>query len=120
MSLGNKLRNLRLNAKNTLKEQSDIFGVSVNSVYRWEHNLTIPRKTTLKAISDYYNIPIDWLLLENADSLQENNIERQIMNMFKQLSYGNKYKVLGYVEHIIISEAANDPLDAPNDTNRDL
>jgi len=108
MSLGKKLKNLRVSAKNTLKEQGEIFGVSVNSVYRWEHDLTIPRQATLKAISDYFAVPMEWLLLENADVPNENNIEQQLVGMLKQLSYGSKYKVIGYVEHIFISETLSD------------
>ena len=112
MSLGDKLRNLRLQEKNTLKEQSKILGVSLNSVYRWEHDLTIPRKSMLKAMAELYSVPLEWLLLEsigegdreNAADTTFDHIERQLFSMFRKLSDKNKYKVLGYVEHMCIEE----------------
>ena len=112
MNLGEKLRSLRLRAKNTLKEQSEVFGVSVNSVYRWEHNLAIPKKSTLRAIADYYNLPLERLLLDSAmengngsnGSSLLTEIEYQYISMFRKLSDANKYKVLGYIERMCIEE----------------
>jgi transcriptional regulator with XRE-family HTH domain len=62
MSIGEKLKNLRLNVKKTLKEQSELFNVSINSVYRWEHDLTVPRKSVLRKISEFYDVPLEWFL----------------------------------------------------------
>ena len=54
MTLGEKLRNLRLKGKKTLHEQSAMLGVSMNSVYRWEHDLAVPRKPMMKALAEHY------------------------------------------------------------------
>lgn len=114
MSLGEKLRNLRLSEKHTLKEQSEILGVSLNSVYRWEHDLTIPRKSILKAMADLYNVSLEWLLLESlgenvmdrTDEANMNNVEKQLVGTFRKLTESNKYKVLGYVEHMSIEDSS--------------
>jgi len=114
MTIGTKLKNLRLKHKKTLKEQSARLGVSLNSVYRWEHDLATPRKSVLKRISEYYGVPLEWLLhessennpMENAsEAVQpESSIEWQLIKMFRNLTENNKYKILGYVERICIEE----------------
>jgi len=113
MSIGTRLRTLRLKTKRTLKEQSELFGVSLNSVYRWEHDLASPKKSLLRKMADFYDVPYEWLLhgsvaeetFENVVSLAEaSNAEKQLMRMFKNLSSNNRYKVLGYVERICIQD----------------
>ena len=104
MSLGAKLKSLRLREKNTLQEQSEILGVSMNSVYRWEHDLAIPRNTMLKSMASYFNVPLEWLLLERAGEPIEDDTEQQLLSMFRKLSPNSKYKVLGHIEHMCIEE----------------
>lgn len=112
MSIGEKLRILRLKAKRTLKEQSEAFGVSLNSVYRWEHNLAAPKRSILRKMADYYEVSMEWLLNENAeeDSIELNpavttsdcNHEQQLLRMYKKLPLCYKYKILGYIERIYL------------------
>ena len=113
MSIGARLRTLRLKSKRTLKEQSELFGVSLNSVYRWEHDIASPKKTLLRRIAEFYEVPFEWLLygkapetvVEGVSFLSEsNNTEKQLMRMFRSLSSNNRYKVLGYVERICIQD----------------
>ena len=109
MSLGEKLRNLRQKTRKTLQEQSELLGVSMNSVYRWEHDLAVPRKSMLKTMADFYAVPIDWLLSESAAASLVSDLEVRLLSMFRKLSESSKYVVLGYVERICIEEynAAN-------------
>ena len=120
MTIGERLKSLRLNAKKTLQEQSEIFNVALNTVYRWEHNLVMPRKPVLKAIAAYYGVPLDWLTSGEIDKEPinckncincvncllnpENNIERKILNILKKLPDNKKYKILGYIERMCIEE----------------
>ena len=104
MSLGEKLRSLRLKGKKTLHEQSALLGVSMNSVYRWEHDLAVPRKPMLKAIAEHYSVPLDWLLSESAAASLVSDIEQKLLCMFRKLSDNSKYKVLGYVERMCVEE----------------
>jgi len=104
MSLGEKLRNLRLKTKKTLTEQSRILKVSMNSVYRWEHDLTIPRKPMLRKMADYYGVPLDWLLLEGASASLVSEVEQDLLGMFRKLPDNNRYKILGYVERMYVEE----------------
>ena len=110
MSLGEKLRNLRLKEKKTLQEQSAILGVSMNSVYRWEHDLAVPRKSMLKTMADHYGVPLDWLLSESAAASLVSDIELNLLCMFRKLSENSKFKVLGYVERMCVEEYGLDGL----------
>ena len=102
MSLGEKLRNLRLKKRKTLSEQSKILKVSMNSVYRWEHDLAIPRKPMLRMMADYYGVPLDWLLSESASASLVSEVELNLLGMFRKLSDNNRYKILGYVERMYL------------------
>jgi len=104
MSLGEKLRNLRLKTKKTLSEQSKILQVSMNSIYRWEHDLAVPRKPTLRMMADYYGVPLDWLLLEGASAALVSEVEQNLLGMFRKLPDTNRYKILGYVERMYVEE----------------
>ena len=110
MTIGEKLRDLRQNMKKTLKEQSATFGVTINSIYRWEHNQAIPRTSVLKKMADYYGVPLEWLVHEDAEETRfdstvvqyDDTNEKKLLQMYKKLSTVNKYKILGYVERIYI------------------
>ena len=108
MSLGEKLRSLRQKGKKTLHEQSALLGVSMNSVYRWEHDLAVPRKHMLKTLAEHYSVPLDWLLSESAAASLVSDIEQKLLCMFRKLSDNSKYKVLGYVERMCVEEYGTD------------
>ena len=115
LGIGKRLKKLRLSIKKTLDEESKIFNVSLNTVYRWEHDLCIPRKSVLMKIAAFYNVSYEWILNGNTgentkevcakckDYIPDNeNIEKStdqiILNMIKKLSVRNKYKIIGYIE----------------------
>ena len=112
MSIGEKLRSLRLKMKRTLREQSETFGVSLNSVYRWEHDLAAPRKTVLKKMADFYGVPFNWLIDSSAADDEyvgaalypESNLEQQLLRTFQKLSENKKHQVLGYIERMYMEE----------------
>ena len=115
MSVGERLKSLRLNMKKTLQEQSEVLNVSLNSVYRWEHDLTVPRKPILRKIAAYYDVPYEWLL--HGNSVEEyggkcdgcilnpdRNTEQKILKMLRKLSDNSKYKILGYIERMCVED----------------
>ena len=104
MSLGEKLKKLRLKTRKTLSEQSRILNVSMNSVYRWEHDLAIPRKPILKMMADYFGVPVDWLLSDTSASSLVNESEQILISMFRKLPDNCRYKILGYVERMCVED----------------
>ena len=116
MSIGERLNDLRIRNKRTLKEQSKIFGVSLNTVYRWEHDLTMPRKSSLLKIAAFYEVPHEWLIqgsMNDAgqDKIEfvypENRSEHQLLTMYRELSEHSRYKILGYIERIRVEDINN-------------
>lgn len=108
VTLGERLRSLRMNSQKTLKEQGYIFGVSINSVYRWEHDITVPRKSLLNKVAQFYEVPLEWLLTgKGVETLGEARFtltskENHLLEMYRKLSENNKYKTLGYVECVYV------------------
>jgi len=76
----------------------------MNSIYRWEHDLAIPRRPMLRKMADYYGVPLDWLLAESASASLVSEIELNLLGMFRKLPDNNRYKVLGYVERMYVEE----------------
>jgi len=100
MTLGEKLRHLRLKTKRTLHQQGRILKVSMNSVYRWEHDIAVPRKTMLKKMADHFEIPLDWLLSDIAAPSLERELEETLLTIFRDLPDVLKHKVIKTAECI--------------------
>jgi len=110
MNIGEKLKKLRVRMKKTLKEASTALNVSLNTVYRWEHGLSTPRKTVLKKAAGYYCVPLEYLLDENLGEGEDRRfdfsidyefgVDRKILEMIENLPEHSKYRVLGYIECI--------------------
>ncbi|MCL1874186.1 MAG: helix-turn-helix domain-containing protein [Clostridiales bacterium] len=121
MTLANRLRDLRLNARKTMQELSEGLEVSVNTIYRWEHNVSVPRKVNLAAIAGFYGVELDWLLsgrkginsmaedsqLYKNDLELENPLEEQLLAMYRMFSENSKHKILGYVERMCLENIDN-------------
>jgi len=121
VTIGETLRSFRLKKKRTLKEQSEALGVSVNSVYRWEHDLALPRKSALKKMAATFGVTIERLLqgnsLDNVDRFSgsiyyDDNTEQQLLSMFRKLSEPDKYRLLGYIERICVEDMDDNKMDS--------
>ena len=109
MTIGEKLKSLRLGTKRTLKQQSMVFNVSTNSVYRWEHDLATPRMSMLKKIADFYEVPFSWLVSEqvvdethdlNGNKMLSNGTDQQFVKLFRKLPIQSRYKAIGYLDRL--------------------
>jgi len=115
MNIGERLKKLRLNAKRTLKEESELVNVSLNTVYRWEHHTSSPRKSSLIKIANLYSVPLEWLVHGVSAGEEDNGgngyvlnsesiTEQKIFKMLRKLSSSRKYKLLGYIERMCVEE----------------
>jgi transcriptional regulator with XRE-family HTH domain len=104
MSLGEKLKNLRLRDKRTLKAQSELCGVKLNTVFRWEHDLAVPRESEIKMLAELHGVPAAWLALDSDvdDRGEFSSIDQRLFNMFDKLSTNQKYQILGYIERVYV------------------
>ena len=120
MTIGEVLKNIRLRHKRTLKEQSQILGVSINTVYRWEHNIALPRKTALKKLATSFGMSADQLIQKSwiedvnfSDGMNyENDVtEQQMLKLFRKLSSPEKCRVMGFLERSCMEDEEDDDLD---------
>jgi len=112
MNIGEKLSDLRTMKNKTLKDTSNIVGVSLNTVYRWEHNRAVPRKASLRKLAAFFNVPYEWFtnpeIKDNNGAAAEwhapDNSEGHLLKMYRDLPNNSKYKVLGYVERVYVED----------------
>jgi len=105
LSLGEKLKILRWNTKKTLRENSIIFDVTMNTVHRWENDLVMPREPMLRRMADHYGVPLCWLLSETSSDALTKDAERTLLDLFRNMPDNCRYKVMSYVERL--SEESN-------------
>jgi len=108
MNLGEKIRTLRLKTRRSLKDQSLMLGVSMNSLYRWEHDLVVPRRQMLERICNHYDVSVEWLLSDATVPSLVNEMEFKLLGLYRNLPSPVKYKVIGYVERMCVEEAGVD------------
>ena len=86
MFLGEKINKIRTEAKLTQAQFSEIFGVTQQSVQKWESGQATPDLEKIIMISKYFDISPDALLLENDNRIveemkQTQTIKPQYQNM---------------------------------------
>ena len=118
MNVGEKLKYMREKNKKTLRELSGILDVSLNTIYRWEHSLAMPRKSTLRKVAAFYGVSLEEITQDRESENEFNEhigvgypsvsassdriLERELLSMFSKLQDCSKHRVLGYVERIYI------------------
>lgn len=78
--IGDKIRSLRLQHKMTQEQLADRFGVSYQSVSRWENGVTYPDIEFLPAIAKFFSVSLDYLLGQD-DVEKRKQIRKKIRNI---------------------------------------
>lgn len=71
MKIGHIINKLRINAKLTQAQFSEIFGVSQQSVQKWESGISTPDLEKIILISKYFDVSLDSLILGNDNRVVE-------------------------------------------------
>ena len=71
MNIGHAISKLRNEAKLTQAQFADLFGVSQQSVQKWESELSTPDLEKLVLISKYFDLSLDALILGNDNRIVE-------------------------------------------------
>ncbi len=74
MSLGEKIRKLRLSKDITQKEIADKLNVSFQTVSKWENNINEPDLASLKKLANIFNCPIDFFFEDDEEKIN-NSLE---------------------------------------------
>lgn len=93
MALSEKLYALRKKSGFSQEQLAEQLGVSRQAISKWESGQSVPESDKLVAISNYFNVSVDYLLKENnepqiasdqtekANSLQAGNKPRWVLGM---------------------------------------
>lgn len=108
-SVGQRIRQIRLNKGLTFNDFGDLFGASRGNVQAWEYGTSLPNKGRLKKISKIGSITVNELLYGSIDEFLENNIEELLANSkypYKSIlkSFDLKEACLIYIDNINIVE----------------
>lgn len=71
MAVGDMINKLRVNANMSQEQFAELFGVSRQSVQKWESNLSVPELEKLIKISKYFDVSLDALVLKSDTRVTE-------------------------------------------------
>ena len=66
-----KIYTLRRKSGLSQEQLAEKIGVSRQAISKWEGGLSVPESEKLIAISEYFNVTLDYLLKDDADHIQE-------------------------------------------------
>ena len=69
--LSEKIYTLRRKSGLSQEQLAEIIGVSRQAISKWEGGSSVPESEKLIAISEYFNVTLDYLLKDDADCIQK-------------------------------------------------
>lgn len=79
MNFAQKLTNLRIQNGYSQEKLAEKLYVSRQAVSKWEVGTTLPETDKIIAISNFFNVSIDYLLKEDVSSNHAENLERTVI-----------------------------------------
>ena len=101
MSVGNKIRSIRMNLGMTQEEFGNLFNATRSNVSKWERGSSLPNKTRLKAIADIGDVSVDELLYSDTDFRKLQKIKEKIIKAYKLEDINEVFEYLKQIEEII-------------------
>ena len=102
MTIGDKIKFLRKEKGMTQKQLSELSGVQVKTIQRYEYGSHEPTQKTLKKIADAISVPLSYFyedeLPEIKDSVILSDVESELLSLFNSLDHNGKSKLLEYAE----------------------
>lgn len=83
MNFAEKLSNLRIQNGYSQEGLAEKLYVSRQAVSKWEVGTTLPETDKLIAISEFFNVSIDYLLKENVKLNYDESLERLVIKFLK-------------------------------------
>lgn len=93
LNIGHSIRKLRIEKDLTQEELASIFGVSYQTVSRWENGTCYPDMELLPEISDFFKITVD-KLIGNDKNAEEKEIKNYLESFQKAVSRGEIYECI--------------------------
>ena len=95
MTFGEKIAGIRKSAGLSQEQFGEMFGVSRQSVSKWESDQTLPELATMIKIADLFDVSVDYLL--GRENLKTQDAEK----VFKKTVQSNKQFKLGCILIVI-------------------
>lgn len=98
MTFGKKISELRKAAGLSQEQFGEMFGVSRQSVSKWESDQTLPELATIIKIADFFNISVDELLgRENVKTQETEKVFKNAVKSNQQFRLGCILMIVGVV-----------------------
>ena len=91
MTLGEKLQQLRKRESISQEKFAEMMNVSRQAVSKWALDQSIPEIETLIAISNYFNVSMDYLLKEQIDGVENNQAKTSNEETIQQEKASNGF-----------------------------
>ena len=92
MALGNMINKVRTDAGLSTEQFAEVFGVSRQSVQKWESGESVPELSRVVKIAKYFDISLDTLILESdARVTEELKFSREIKPKYENLHTWENY-----------------------------
>lgn len=102
--LSEKIYTLRRKSGLSQEQLAEIIGVSRQAISKWEGGLSVPESEKLIAISEYFNVTLDYLLKEDADCIQktgQETVNEQSFKSYRGILLGTITCVVGIIGLVI-------------------
>jgi transcriptional regulator with XRE-family HTH domain len=110
MSLGQRIKQARLDAKKTQEQLAEDLKVTKGAISQWENNQTVPELDTFRLLLEKTKASADVVLLGGDEFL------RQLVTIYKRLTSDNRDRLVGHANRLLTEQepgpASHDPFGA--------
>lgn len=106
MNMLSNLAMLRKSRKMSQKELAEQFNINQNTVSRWENGDRQIDLVTLKALADFFNVSIDYLLGVETKNISDKSLptySSELLTLFRQMDDTSKLRLIG-AAYVILAE----------------
>lgn len=114
--IGHRIRYLRNSRKLSMTKLGNAIGVSSGNISDWETGRSKPTIAGLIALSDYFGVPIDWIVkgtgpgpgevpVREKRQAELSPLEREILEKFRELDEEGKREVAHFVNYTHFEQA---------------
>lgn len=107
-SLGYKLRELRKSHQLTMEQLTEKVNKKYNSkinkgmVSKWENNLGEPSLESMRILSDFYKVSLDYLLGINDDQITITENERLLLDTYNRLNDLGQHEAIKRISELTV------------------
>ncbi len=88
MTLGEKIKTLKINEKLTQMQLAKIINIHYTHIGKYENDLQIPSTDTLKKIANHFSVSVDYLLGdEDKGEIRVSFQDEELLKQFKAIEF---------------------------------